>query len=731
MTAKIREKSYCLNDRVTFIVSGYIPRVWLEEVMREESTGDSTVVAIKRETPDSIPEAELAVSANNSALTLEWIRKTIARADVKIWEWHEGNHYLTIGGTPSQILHLDPAKKSLAGPAFFPAPLGNDLKMLVSQLNSALESEHPFQMDLRLPTITNEVIWLSCRGGRITDESGPVAVVGTLVDITPRKFTEEELRLHKESLEDQVREQTAQLKRSEEQFRSVVEGTPDFIFMVDENFCITYENHAGSLSTNPDSVDNSFLDRLPIAHRERARIAIQQTFRSGDRAVFEIDFARHNKLFHFLCRTSAVLQDGARVSVAILATDITRQKEDARQILALNQDLERRVKNRTHELQRLLRAASLLSSKLSKIPVLQRLVRIADELIDTCEAVFAFSVDIDEHLLKVAACRSNHCDSVPDLSQNLSPRLVRQLKRLTGLHHESKFSASDWGLSDQGLHIDGREVLITPFRLQGRLVGLLVVVNGRDTPSFSESDHGLLGGILSQALVALENEQLLDRTREISVRLLNAQDSERRRIAQELHDEVGGLLTSIQLSLSLIPADDLSTRSAVKESYRLIQKLSEEVRSLSLSLRSSTLDDFGLKLALEEHLNRFRQTSGIDIESKISIPDDVNLAGEIETATFRIVQECLTNIARHSGADSASVAVNVETDIIMIQVSDSGSGFDVSSHVGDVDHMGLSGVIERAELLHGFTDIKSSPGAGARIRVRIPLHRLKTGARTE
>jgi len=699
--------------------------------MREGSIRDSSTDSIGVEMPDSVPGTESSVPTVDSGHTVKWIRKTIARANVKIWEWHEGNHYLTIGGRPSQILHLDPSKKSVVGPAFFPAPLGDDLDVLVEQLYVALESDLPFQVDLRLPTVTDNVLWLSCRGGRIKDESGPKTVVGTLIDITARKYAEEELRAHKESLEDLVRERTIQLERSEEQFRSVVEGTPDFIFMVDASFCITYENHVGSLPSNPDSVDNSFLDRLPIAHRERARTAIQKTFRSGEKAVFEVDFALNNKLLHFLCRTSAVLQEGERVAVAILATDITRQKEDARQILALNQDLERRIKNRTDELQRLLRAASLLSHKLSKIPVLQRLVRIADEMIDTCDAVFAFSVDTEDRTLKVVACRSVYCDAVPSISQDLSPRLVRQLRKLTGLHRESQFDSSDWGLSDHDLHINGREVLITPFRLQGRLVGLLLVVNGQDCPSFSESDHGLLGGILSQALVALENEQLLDRTREISVRLLNAQENERRRIAQELHDEVGGLLTSVQLSLSMIPTDDVSTRSSIKEAYRLIQKLGEEVRSLSLSLRSSTLDDFGLKTALEEHLVQFRKKSGIALESRFVLPDDVRLAGEIETATFRIVQECLTNIARHSGADSASVSVEVENEVIRIEVIDSGAGFELASHLGDTNHMGLSGVIERAELLHGFAEIKTSPGAGTRIRARIPLHRSKSGVRAK
>ena len=179
--------------------------------MTERSLHDSSSGIVGDDISDSVPGPGPSDSAIESDRTVNWIRKTIARANVKIWEWHEGNHYLTIGGRPSQILHLDPSKKSVVGPAFFPAPLGDDLDVLVAQLNLALESDLPFEVDLRLPTVTDNVLWLSCRGGRIKDESGPETVVGTLVDITPRKCAEEELRDHKESLEDLVRERTIQL----------------------------------------------------------------------------------------------------------------------------------------------------------------------------------------------------------------------------------------------------------------------------------------------------------------------------------------------------------------------------------------------------------------------------------------------------------------------------------------------------------------------------------------
>jgi nitrate/nitrite-specific signal transduction histidine kinase/PAS domain-containing protein len=667
-----------------------------------------------------------AVTSDVSTHSIRLIRQAIAGAQVRLWEWHEANSYLTIAGKVNRILLLDPTRSVEDSTSFFPSPAPEDLEVLVASLNDALENGRFFQLDLCIDQLEGRPIWMSCSGGPVVgEEDGPRTVVGTLVDITARKKAENELLEHKNSLERLVTQRTLQLELSEEKFRSVVEGTPDFIFLIDDRYCITYENHLGILPENPDSIENSFLDRLPLSSRDEARRSIRETFLSGTRAVFEVPFALHGRLNYFLCRTSPVLQAGERVAVAILATDITKQKEDALQIQALNEDLEKRIDNRTEELYRLLRAASLLSDKLSRTPVLRRLVRIVDEMIPTSESVYAFELNQPEDTLKLVACRSEKGRKHIGLSVPIPELLQKQIKRLSGLHFESPFLAKNWGLTDYGLGVNGNEILVAPLRLQERLAGLLLVVNGPESAPFTESDRGLLGGILSQTLVALKNEQLLSRTRNISVRLLNAQDTERSRIAQELHDEVGGLLTSVQISLSMIESDELNVKKSVSESLRLVRKLGDEVRSLSLSLRSSTLDDFGLKTALTEHLDRFTRQTGIEVVSSLILPDDLELPDEIETAAFRIIQESLTNVARHSGASSVTVSLGVEEDMVRIEVVDSGRGFDMSHRAEDRRHLGISGVLERAELLHGFADIKSEPGEGTRVRANIPLYRSR------
>lgn len=217
---------------------------------------------------------------------------------------------------------------------------------------------------------------------------------------------------------------------------------------------------------------------------------------------------------------------------------------------------------------------------------------------------------------------------------------------------------------------------------------------------------------LSQANAAL---------RAMSLRLVEVQEKERRFVAHELHDQLGQTLTGLKLVLemSLKPTNP-SQAESFAEALRLIDDLMERIRRLSVDLRPHMLDDLGLVPALEWHFRRFGKQTGIQVQLKRTATFS-RLPAPIETAAYRIVQEALTNVARHSGAKEAGVRLWADDERLRVQVEDRGKGFNAEQALAARNSTGLAGMRERAELLGGEFTLESSPGSGTLITVELPL----------
>ena len=209
--------------------------------------------------------------------------------------------------------------------------------------------------------------------------------------------------------------------------------------------------------------------------------------------------------------------------------------------------------------------------------------------------------------------------------------------------------------------------------------------------------------------------------RALSRRLVDVQESERRFIARELHDEVGQLLTGLKLLLetSLHPATPAQQRT-LDEALDIIQQLLDRVRRLSIDLRPQMLDDLGLIVALEWHFKRYFKQTGISVQFQHS-PLSQRLPSRVETVVFRIVQEALTNVARHAAVKSVSVRLHVTDMSLCLQVEDRGKGFEPAEALQRGGSTGLTGMRERAELLGGQLVLDSAPGQGTRLTVDLPL----------
>jgi signal transduction histidine kinase len=206
------------------------------------------------------------------------------------------------------------------------------------------------------------------------------------------------------------------------------------------------------------------------------------------------------------------------------------------------------------------------------------------------------------------------------------------------------------------------------------------------------------------------------RSQALSKRLLNVQEEERRSLARELHDQVGQLLTGLRFQLEAAASRGVD----LGESITLTDELLRGIRELTLQLRPRMLDDFGLKAALEWHVARFAKQTGIAVELDLTLPDG-RLPAELETAAYRLVQESLTNVARHSGATAASVTVAASEERLHVEVSDRGKGFDVDAALGRRDSLGLAGMTERVKLAGGELEVVARPGHGSRLHAEFPL----------
>jgi len=222
--------------------------------------------------------------------------------------------------------------------------------------------------------------------------------------------------------------------------------------------------------------------------------------------------------------------------------------------------------------------------------------------------------------------------------------------------------------------------------------------------------------------------------RTLSARLLQLQDEERRRFARELHDSVGQSLAGLTLNLSAVRTDIerlAKTANALSESEAIVQEMSKEVRTISYLLHPPMLDEAGLASALRWYVEGFTQRSKIQVEAEF--PDDFGrLPQELETAVFRVVQECLTNIHRHSGSPTAKVSIARFNGLVRVEVSDRGKGIapekrhemEASGTLG----VGLRGMRERILQLGGRMEIDSN-GPGTVVRVQVPVaHSAETAA---
>ncbi|HSB88989.1 MAG TPA: GAF domain-containing protein [Anaerolineales bacterium] len=270
-----------------------------------------------------------------------------------------------------------------------------------------------------------------------------------------------------------------------------------------------------------------------------------------------------------------------------------------------------------------------------------------------------------------------------------------------------------------------------PLVARDQVVGVLNVA--ADAPrEFPAAELHLLSSIGRQIGVAVDNSRLWDQVQrkdhlrgQLLERTLRAQEDERRRIALELHDQVGSALASLGLGLRVLENDLPPSRATVQQFRSLrdqLDTIARDLHQLAFDLRPAALDRLGLADALEQTVHNFARQNGLAADFQAIGLDGEHLPYEVETALYRIIQEALTNVARHAQATEVGVVLERRSDSVVAVIEDNGRGFDTQEALAPgAVRLGLFGMQERAALVGGRWDIESSHGKGATIFVEVPV----------
>ena len=519
-------------------------------------------------------------------------------------------------------------------------------------------------------------------------------------DISDRRQAEEQLRTYRERLEELVLKRTAEAKREmhermraeEDKLRQYAvlkaqtEASRDGILIVGEDGRIILHNRKFS------EIWRISPEQSGEASGEQIHHYLQDQVANTDEFIKQVRYLKDNKDVQsedvveltggrFFHQYSTPIHDDEDAYVGRIwyYRDITEQKQAVDALM----ESEKRYK------------------------------RITEAITD-----YIYSVRIENN----AAIETRHgagCETVTGYTEqeftadpNLWIRMVveEDRSRVTDLVQQVLAGKAAPALEHRIVRKDGslrwiRNTPVQKFDQQGRL----------------QSYDGLIQDITEHKAAQEALKNYSEQLRMLSLKLMEAREAERRHIAHELHDEIGQELTGLKLSV------DKVRRTVNGEAAKKLEMLQQDitslmvrVRDLSLNLRPSLLDDYGVLPAVQWHFGRYTGQTGVKVNF-IHQGMERRFLPEIEIVVFRVVQEALTNTARHAVVDAVNVSIIGSQYYISVKIEDSGAGFNAESVLKDVGTFGLTGLRERVREVGGNLLVRSAPGAGTQLTITIPL----------
>ena len=396
-------------------------------------------------------------------------------------------------------------------------------------------------------------------------------------------------------------------------------------------------------------------------------------------------------------------QVGVAVENALLHQDVARQL-----------DRERRLNEVAQE----------ITSELELAKVLPTVVRIAEELVDADGGVIAL-LDEERDVITYP-----YLHNIPlELAEVTVPRGA-------GLAGQVMVSGYPTVVEDYASYPEAVEafvraglasVVAVPIVSGDRVFGALLVFSLKERRGFSERDTALVGGVGRQAGIAIENANLYENMRFYVRQVTRAQEDERMRMARELHDDTAQSLALLSRRLDGMATLEGGLPEPVIQRLEQLRKLTSNilqgVRRFSQDLRPSTIDDLGLLPTLEGLTTDLIETGSIEAELNV-LGEPRRLPSEAELNLFRITQEALRNVEKHSGGSRVAITVAFAADQVRITVQDNGRGFrppDRTERLAATGKLGLIGMQERAQLLGGTLTVRAELGRGTTVVVDVPV----------
>ncbi|MCL4488716.1 MAG: PAS domain S-box protein [Chloroflexi bacterium] len=510
------------------------------------------------------------------------------------------------------------------------------------------------------------------------------------------------------------------LKSSQDFARNLVDSSLDMIIAVDRKRNIVEFNRAAeeTFGYRREEVLGKNVDML-YADPPSGLIVSQATFAQG-RLVREVYNRRKNgeRFASYLAASVVTDAHGSQIGLMGISRDISAMKQ-----------VEQQVEKRANEFSALYETTRDLATEYHLPTLLQTIVERATSLLFASGGgIYLFDPEATDLRFEAGRGEKN-----PPLGTRL--RLGEGTAgRVAETRQPIIVDAPPRGDVHSSLKAQSAAVAVqVPMLYAGELIGVLAVSEFNSaTHQFTQDDTRLLELFAAHAASAVHNATLFEQVRtsrerlqKLSGSLLRAQELERRSIARELHDEIGQALTGIQLNFQSIEPllRDRTPSALLSDNMATIEHLLHQVRDLSLNLRPSILDDFGLVPALRWLLKRQPFGTGLAVDL-ITADIEPRPAAEVETVCFRVTQEALTNTVRHAKASRMRIELSLHEQELWLSIDDDGVGFDVPDAMKRSirgSSMGLLGMHERVELVGGRIGITSAEGLGTKIRVAIPL----------
>lgn len=280
-----------------------------------------------------------------------------------------------------------------------------------------------------------------------------------------------------------------------------------------------------------------------------------------------------------------------------------------------------------------------------------------------------------------------------------------------------------------------RSLLSVPLIMKERVIGVVLLDETRYFRQFTKEEIQKVVALANQVSIAIENATLyqavtkhMERLQTLSSAIVNIQEEERRRIAQELHDEAGQALTGVKMNLEWVEKELDVSQKAVKERIQEVKtqvgKTLEELRRLSYDLRPAILDELGLVPTLRWYIEEYSKRTKTAVHLQAAGAQK-RFSAKVEILFYRIIQEALTNVAKHAQAESVIISLEKKDVHVHLYITDDGKGFEVKRYFSSPPMirrgLGILGMKERVELAGGTFFIDSDPGQGTRISIKVPI----------